>query len=326
MPRSRRTLGFVALSAASLLAAVAFVASAALGGSADGGGAAASGAGGASQILFRSRDASDPEGNGRVASVPVERPSGARRGTGRRCERAYYTRTRGLCLAPRGSFLLTYVAEILGTGPDVRHTVKLSGFPSRARISPDGRLGAVTTFVQGHSYAAEGAFSTRTVLIDMERGAELAELEEFAVVRDGERIRARDVNFWGVTFAEDSNRFFATLATGGKTYLIEGDVAARSATVRHENVECPSLSPDGTRIAYKKLVERPGVWRLHVLDLETMRETALAETRSVDDQVEWLDDRRVLYGTENDVWTAPADGSGKPSVLIADADSPAVAR
>ena len=325
MPRSRRTLAFVALCAASLLAAVAFVASAALGGGADGGTATAA-AGRPGEILFRSRDASDPKGNGRIASVPAARASGARRSTGRRCERAYYTRTRGLCLAPRGSFLLTYVAEILGTGPELRRTVRLSGFPSRARISPDGRLGAVTTFVQGHSYAAEGAFSTRTVLIDMERGAELAELEQFAVERDGERIRAEDVNFWGVTFAEDSNRFFATLATGGSTYLIEGDVAARTATVRHENVECPSLSPDGTRIAYKKLVERPGVWRLHVLDLATMRETPLAETRSVDDQVEWLDDGRVLYGTENDVWTVPADGGGKPSVLIPEADSPAVIR
>ena len=93
-----------------------------------------------------------------------------------------------------------------------------------------------------------------------------------------------------------------------------------------ENVECPSLSPDGTRIGYKKLVDRPGVWRFHVLDLESGRDTPLAETESVDDQLEWLDDDRLLYGKDGAVWTVNADGSGKPEQLLARAASPAVAR
>ena len=38
-------------------------------------------------------------------------------------------------------------------------------------------------------------------------------------------VTAVDVNFWGVTFARDSDRFYATMATGGKTYLIEGSVS-----------------------------------------------------------------------------------------------------
>ena len=63
-----------------------------------------------------------------------------------------------------------------------------------------------------------------------------------------------------------------------------------------------------------------------MLDLETMRETPLAESRSVDDQVEWLDDERVLYGVDGDVWTATADGSGKPRRFVSDASSPAVVR
>ena len=54
------------------------------------------------------------------------------------------------------------------------------------------------------------------------------------------------------------------MATGGKTYLIEGSVAERTARVLHENVECPSLSPDGTRIAYKSRTDSDDVpWRLH---------------------------------------------------------------
>jgi hypothetical protein len=63
-----------------------------------------------------------------------------------------------------------------------------------------------------------------------------------------------------------------------------------------------------------------------VLDLASGRETPLAETRSVDDQVEWLDDGRILYGLQGDIWVVPADGSGTPQVYLADALSPAVVR
>jgi hypothetical protein len=63
-----------------------------------------------------------------------------------------------------------------------------------------------------------------------------------------------------------------------------------------------------------------------VLDLATGRETPLAETRSVDDQVEWLDDNRILYGLIKDVWVVRADGRGKPRIYVRDALSPAVVR
>ena len=95
----------------------------------------------------------------------------------------------------------------------------------------------------------------------------------------------------------------------------------------HENVECPSLSPDGTRIAFKKRTGSKGTpWRLTVLDLATMRETPLSEQRSVDDQAEWLDDERVLYAVDGSVWAARADGTGTPRRYIAGADSPASVR
>jgi hypothetical protein len=71
-----------------------------------------------------------------------------------------------------------------------------------------------------------------------------------------------------------------------------------------------------------------------VLDLSTMTERAIAaETRSVDDQLEWLDEAHVLYGMRrssqsalSDVWAAPIDGSGKARVFIAGGDSPTVVR
>ena len=113
---------------------------------------------------------------------------------------------------------------------------------------------------------------------------------------------------------------------------MEGDVAARRLTVLHENVECPSLSPDGTRIAFKKRTST-GLWQLMVLDLETMQETQLAEKESIDDQVEWLDNGRILYHKLDynapllaSVFALPANGSGKPEVFIPNAISPVVVR
>jgi hypothetical protein len=101
-----------------------------------------------------------------------------------------------------------------------------------------------------------------------------------------------------------------------------------------DDVECPSVSPDGTRVAYKKRFTRDGRvgWELHVLDLRTMADVALAEERSVDDQLEWLDDEQVLYsvaaagGVGSDVWRTSADGTGSPGVFLRAAYSPAVVR
>ena len=117
------------------------------------------------------------------------------------------------------------------------------------------------------------------------------------------------------------------MATGGKTYLIKVSLKSRTGQTIHENVECPSLSPDETRIAYKKAVgHNPPIWRFHVLDLATGKETALAETRPLDDQIEWLDNGHVLYQAGEATWTMPADGSGAPSRWMAGAGSPAIVR
>jgi hypothetical protein len=260
-----------------------------------------------------------------VALASTDDPTGTRETTRLLCERVYFAAARGICLVSRQGLLATGY-DVTITGPDFkrRHRLRLPGIPSRARISPDGRYGATTSFVTGHSYA-DDTFSTKTVLIDMARGKVLADLErDFTVIRHGRKIKEIDFNFWGVTFARASGRFYATLRTGERTYLLEGDIASRRARVLHENVECPSISPDNTRIAYKKwLGDR---WRLHVLDLETMKETPLAEKSPVDDQVEWLDDDNVLYGLSSDTWVVRADGSGSPRKFLAQALSPAVVR
>jgi hypothetical protein len=70
----------------------------------------------------------------------------------------------------------------------------------------------------------------------MRTGKRLANLEQFTTFRDGKRFKSIDFNFWGVTFARDSDRFYATLSTRGKTYLVEGNVRARRMRVLTENV------------------------------------------------------------------------------------------
>ena len=199
--------------------------------------------------------------------------------------------------------------------------------PSRARVSDDGRLGSVTTFVAGHSYASLSVFSTQARILDMVAGTTIVKsLENWTVTRDGTVVNAGDRNFWGVTFGPDGDTFYATLATGGTTYLVRGSVARKSMTTIHENVECPSVSPDGRRIAYKKRTGADGLWRLTVLDVATMSETPLAEEQPIDDQVEWLDDATIIYGNGEAIWSVPADGGGHAERFLAGADSPSIVR
>ncbi|WP_319460318.1 hypothetical protein [Micromonospora sp. RTP1Z1] len=270
---------------------------------------------------------------GRVAVVPLAAPTGPRAVTRASCERVYATRDEAICLAADRGLVTTYRAQLLDADWAPRRDLPLVGTPSRARLSRDGSLVATTTFVFGDSYANPGHFSTRTVVSRVE-GEVLGDLERFELDVDGKVVTAADRNLWGVTFADD-DRFYATAASGGKTWLVEGSLAARRVTALREDAECPSLSPDRTRIAFKKHGDLPpGRWRLATYNLATGAETLLAETRSVDDQVEWLDSDHLIYGlprsaegtATSDIWQVPADGSGSAQLLVRNAWSPAVVR
>ena len=251
------------------------------------------------------------------------------------CEVVYVSADRGICLSADRGVFTTYAATLFDAQSFAKlGEFSLAGIPSRARVSRNGKMAALTVFVTGHGYTSLD-FSTQTLLIDASTGRVIADLESFAVTRNGSPFKETDFNFWGVTFTPDSKRFYATLSSGGEHFLVEGDIEARTARVIHSNVECPSLSPDGTRVAYKKRfkIDNRIVWQLHVLELESGKETSLAEKRSVDDQLEWLDSSTVLYtvpeseqSPSTNVWLAAADGSRKPRLYLRTAYSPAAVR
>lgn len=277
------------------------------------------------QIVFRDMRLGPAKDH--LAAVPAASPDGPRTDSGLVCARFHAASGTGLCLRNRPGLAPSYEAAVVDANLRELRRVTGAGIPSRTRVSPSGHLAAWTVFVSGDSYGGTN-FSTRTSLLDTRTGRLVRSLEEFTVIKDGARYQAADVNFWGVTFADDQH-FYATLSTNGKTYLIAGDTARREVRTLHENVECPSLSPDGSTIVYKKRVRSPATgrpWRLHALDLRSMRETPLAEARNVDDQAVWLNAAEVAYSLPGDygadLWAVPADGTGAPRRLLGAALNP----
>lgn len=282
-------------------------------------------------VIFR--NTASGAGYGHVAAVPLTSPDGPRQVTGAVCDRVYSAGGTNACLRTNAGIVTTFEAAVYTADWQQERSWPLPGIPSRTRVSPDGTLVASTAFVTGHSYAP-ASFSTTTVIAKA-TGGDFGNLEDFTLIVDGAPIAPVDRNLWGVTFAADDNTFYATAATGGNTWLVRGDITKRTLTSIRQTVECPSLSPDGSRIAYKKnTVPGPSPhWNVAVLDLATNTETVLAETRSVDDQVEWLDDGTLLYGMprtgtvgDSDVWSISATAGSAPALFIEHAWSPSVVR
>lgn len=285
-------------------------------------------------VVFRNTD--QRTGYGRVALAALDAPN-ERFLLDLACDRVYAVSSRGICLVARRGFTTSYEARLLDAALTPGPGLPLSGPPSRARVARDGSFAAFTVFETGHSYASTD-FSTRTTLVDLRTSTPLPDLEEWSVLRDGAPFREADFNFWGVTFAPAGGRFYATLASGGRLFLVEGDIARRELRVIRDSVECPSVSPDGRRLAFKARRTEAGrlTWGLHVLDLETGVETPLdGETRNVDDQPAWLDDEHLLYGLPEDrvpatgggdVWVLEAKAGAAPRRFLEQAWSPAVVR
>jgi hypothetical protein len=213
------------------------------------------------------------------------------------CERSHFGKEIGLCLVlNRESMEPRAFALILDRHFQPLARFPMAGLPIRARVSHDQRYAAATVFVTGENYASED-FTTRTTIIDLAARKPIANLEEFAVERNGHPFHEVDFNFWGVTFFQDGNRFYATLGTHGQRLLVEGDIARKVLRVVGSDVECPSLSPDEHHIVFKRKLKGAPGWGLWTEDLRTGDTWAITdEGQDIDDQVEWLDNEHVIYG------------------------------
>ena len=149
---------------------------------------------------------------------------------------------------------------------------------------------------------------------------------------EGKRVAPVDRNFWGVTFSDDGDTFYATLRTRGNTWLVRGDLADRVLRTLRTNAECPSLSPDGSPVGLQE-ARRTGRCGVDPRGPRprTGHETVLGERRSVDDQVEWLDDDTLLYGLPredepgtSDVYALDIASGSAPRLFLSNAASPAV--
>ncbi len=256
-------------------------------------------------------------------------PDGARSAGSLKCLRVYTAGGTTVCL--RLSAPGAYEAAVFDAAGAELRSVALPGTPSRARVSASGRVVSWTVFVTGDSYLAPGGFATRTGVLDLRTGELTETLETFATTIGGVLDERVNENYWGVTVADDDRTFYATLGSGNTTWLVKGDLAAKTMATVRESAECPSLSPDQTRVAYKKRGGRLGGWQLFVLDLASGRETRLPGSDGVDDQAAWLSDRAVAYakvptGGSPTIYESAADGTGEPRLLVSGASSPSPTR
>lgn len=173
---------------------------------------------------------------------------------------------------------------------------------SRARISPDGKYIASTVFTLGSSYTATGQmFSTEARIGSTDGSMKPENIEKWKVLgKNNTAITAADINLWGGTFdPTNTDRFLVTVSTGGKPRLAEGSVARREIRIINDDadIECPSYSPDGKKIAFKRVNRKTLLWSPAVLDLATGVETVfdVGAGATVDDQIEWLNDHTIIY-------------------------------
>ncbi|MDQ1295294.1 MAG: hypothetical protein QG608_3179 [Actinomycetota bacterium] len=281
-------------------------------------------------IVFRStaRDST----YGKVGVTTVEDPDGPRAILDLSCDRVFTTAKGGLCLMSDRGVVTRYKVLVLDESFQVVEEKPLPGMPKEGTVSQDGTLASTTTIVNGQCDAS-GSFTTRTTVWRIQ-GSSYGALEDFALYLGGERRQGEQLNVWGVTFAGDDT-FYATAGSGKRTWLVRGSLSGRRLDAIREDAECPTLSPDGNRLVYRK---REGAsdntWRLAVYDLRTGTERMLPSVPLTDDEVEWLDDDHIVYGLSrtggqaamSDIWSVAVDGAASPRLLVPAAFSPAVVR
>jgi hypothetical protein len=274
---------------------------------------------------------------GRLA---IRNPDGSRELFERKCMRVHVAADRGVCLSQDESVFApafrTEFFDVTQAGlPEVRSYA--SPLPSRARMTPDGSVASTTGFVSGSSYSDIGGEAETIVTIDeVNERVGLVGLVQFEVLGEASKYAAADRQFWGVSFTTN-DEFYVTGFFGDEPEVLFGSRSRRTLEPTGYLGSCPSISPDGQHLVFKETLPE-GEYALAVVDLSTGEQWRLGETRSVDDQVEWLDNDTILYaihpdgddGTDVqpqfDIWMLDIAPGSEPELFLPAADSPAVLR
>ncbi len=274
---------------------------------------------------------------GRLA---IRNPDGSRELFARRCMRVHVAADRGVCLSQDESVFApafrTEFFDVTQAGlPEVRSYA--SPLPSRARMTPDGSVASTTGFVSGSSYSDIGGEAETIVTIDeVNQRVGLVGLVQFEVLGEASKYAAADRQFWGVSFV-NNDEFYVTGFFGDEPEVLFGSRSRRTLEPTGHLGSCPSVSPDGEHLVFKETLA-DGEYALAVVDLSTGEQWSLGETRSVDDQVEWLDNDTILYAIhpdgddgadvqpQFDIWMLDIAPGSEPELFLPAADSPAVLR
>ena len=143
--------------------------------------------------------------------------------------------------------------------------------------------------------------------------------------RDDAQVHLSEPSYWGVTFGADSNRFYATVRSDEKTYLVEGDVAKGEVRLLRETsrtLRSRRTRPGSPSRSWSTQTVPPGACRYSI-----WRRPSKPRSRkpaALTTSAEWLDNGHVLYAVGQDLWTVPSDGTGSPGLFLRHGLSPAV--
>ena len=268
--------------------------------------------------------------HGRVAVVPLAASVSRRYVTPLSCVRVHFAAGAGICVVEEArDRSVVHAAYTFDRHFVRRHRIELNGIPVRVRMSPNGRLAAITVYGEEESPAGE-RLATETILVEVASGRTLADLRDFALSGGGAAVTP-PIDIASATFAADSDRFYASLVSGTERYLVTGSVQQRALAIVRPGIANEALSSDGKRLIAKRRIGERGFWQITVIDLETWEERALNQgSRSVDDQVDWFDAAHVTYHDVTEagtgVWKLSIDGATGPELVVPDAFSPSVQR
>ena len=209
------------------------------------------------------------EAHGRLGVTPLAEGDRLPTVTALSCERLHFSVDRGVCLTAERGMFTSYGATVFDSDFQTLHRLRLGGLPGRGARHPRRSS-------RGHHRVRErallrGAATSDTHVVHRPPHWR-ARAREHGDVHGAARRRHHPGSglqlLGGHLLRETAIGSTRRSGRAGQTYLIEGNLEPREARVVRGGVECPALSPDNTRVAFKKRtggVISAVTWRLRRL-------------------------------------------------------------